>query len=806
MFRRLSESFDAHRRLLALIVCAVTLLAFYGVYRLEYDDVPRATFRSNDHDFVRLEEAFKQFGADDVDCVFLVEADDVFAPNTIASIRRLIDEIGKLRTVDDLDQPHGVQSVQSVADIQTFSQSPHPPKKKRGALEMVFQRIPGSAHSILPKTNNLREFPTPEQCAAAREAALKHPLASQLLSDDGKATLVIARLYGDDLPIREISPIIKQMRDVIERMAHTSKLKIRLTGLAPIRVEIFESVQSESARFVWVGGLLAVGMAAWMFRRLSAVLIVCGSALVGAIWTIGAMGLVGEKMNIITTVLPTLVLVVGFTDAVHLMIDIRRERSQGVAPREASRDALRHLGLACLLCSVTTAVGFGSLAVAQIEIIQRFGVICGLGAVFALVAVLTITPLLSGTKLGYNVQSAAEVDLPERLAVALLPIVRWIVAHRRLTAAAGIGLTLVLSLSMFKLTPSNSSTEALPENRPSFQAIQDLDRRFGGSTSAMILVDWDDSLNRRSYREFAPEVLRAIDDVQTFAEAQPAIRNPVSLVNLIRSLPTSSGTKLEEQAEELRHVDAQTIETYARTDLRRAVIRLKLQEADSSTHLQTFDALRAGLVQLEAKHPGVKFHLTGTSVLASRNLNRMISDLASSLGSAAAIIFVVLTLGLGSLRLGLISIVPNVFPLVVTAAALVVTGRPLQMTSVIVFSICLGIAVDDTIHFINRFQRELRLDGDIDAAIIRSYRAVGSAMIMTSVVLIAGFGSLQISEMPTTRLFSGLSVLTIFAALVGDLIILPAMLSCFAAKPKTYDAAGADVGIAPDAGELASHR
>jgi len=801
VFRRLSESFDAHRRLVALGVTLVTLVAFYGVYRLEYDDVPRATFRSGDAEFVRLEEAFKQFGADDVDCVFLVEADDIFAPNSIVSLRRLIDEIGAIRTVDENDRPHGVQSVQSLADIKTMAQ-----RTERGFFGKLFKRIPGTPHSILPEQNSRREMPTPEQCQAAREAALKHPLASQLLSDDGKATHVVARLYGDDMPIREISPIIARMREVISRLEHTSALKIRLTGMAPIRVEIFESVQSESAKFVWVGGLLALAMAAWMFRRLSAVLIVCGSALVGAIWTIGAMGLFGEKMNIITTVLPTLVLVVGFTDAVHLMIDIRRERSLGVGPREASRDALRHLGLACLLCSLTTAVGFGSLAVAQIEIIQRFGVICGLGAVFALIAVLTITPLLSGTRLGYSVQSSAEVDFPERLAVALLPVVRWIVAHRRFTATAGIGLTLFLSLSMFRLSASNSSTEALPQNRPSFQAIQELDRRFGGSTSAMILVDWDPSLARESYREFAPEVLRAIDDAQSFAEAHPAIRNPVSLVDLIRSLPTSSGTKLEEQADELRHVGAQDINTYARSDIRRAVIRIKLHETDSNANLATFDALRAGFTELETKHPGVKFHLTGTAVVASRNLNQMINDLASSLGSASVIIFVVMTLGFGSLRLGLISIVPNMFPMFVTAAALVITGRPLQMTSVIVFSICLGIAVDDTIHFINRFQRELRLDGDVDAAIIRSYRAVGSAMIMTSVVLIAGFGSLQISEMPTTRLFSGLSVLTIFAAVVGDLVILPAMLACFAAKPKKFDAATADVGVEPDTTELAAHR
>ena len=800
MFRQLSEAFDAHRALVAAFVAAATAVAAYGVYRLEYDDVPRATFRSDDTDFVRLEEAFRDFGADDLDCVFLVEADDIFSPNNIASLRRFAAELRGIGYYDG-KHPHGVQSVQTLADIQTFA------KRNDGKLlGLIFKPIPGTPYSILPDENDQGKMPTAEECRKARDFALQHPLAPQLISPDARATLVIARLHGDDLPIREISPFIADMRRLIEKMEHTSALKIRLTGLAPIRTEVYESVQYESTRFVWVGGLLAVAMATWMFRRVAAVAIVCGSALVGAVWTIGAMGLFGEKMNIITTVLPTLVLVVGFTDAVHLMIDIRRERALGVAPRIASRDALRHLGLACVLCSLTTAVGFGSLAVAKIEIIQRFGVICGLGAVLALVAVLTLTPLLSGTRMGLYVQSAAEVDLPERLAAAMLPLVRWIVAHRRLTASVGIVVSLAMSYSLFHLTPSNQATESLPENRPSFQAIYALDRLFGGSTSAMILVDWDERLAGKEYYEFTPETLRAIDAAQTFSASLPAVRNPVSLINLIRSLPKSSVAELTEQADELRLLKQEDIATYARQDLRRAVIRLRLQEATSNEHLKTYDELRAGLAKLEAEHPGVRFHLTGSAVLASRNLNQMIADLAASLGSAAAIIFVVMTLGFRSLRLGVISIVPNLFPMVVTATALVLTDRPLQMTSVIVFSICLGIAVDDTIHFINRFQRELKLDGDVDAAIIRSYRAVGSAMIMTSVVLIAGFGSLQISEMPTTRLFSGLSVLTIFAALIGDLVILPAMLACFVPTPKTFDAATADVGTEVEATPETSRR
>ncbi len=757
MFRRFADWFDAHRRAVSLLLAATTLAALVGIVRLQYDDVPRATFRSHDEDFRRLESVFHDFGADDVDGVLLVEADDIYAPANVVALRQLI---------DDVRGTPGVAEVQSLADLVIF-----PKRGGTKVLTMLFKPVPTTPVSLLPELTADGSVPTETACRAAREAAMRHPLArGQLISDDGRATLIVARLDEHNQAIRQLAPIVERLQSACARSEAASNLTVRLTGMAPIRVEIFESVRNESTKFVLVGGSLTVVMATLLFRRPAAVAIVCLSAMLGAMWTVGLMGLAGEPMNIITTVLPTLVLVIGFTDAVHLMIDIRRERAAGVAPRIAARDALRHLGLACLLCSVTTAVGFGSLAVARIPIIQHFGVLCGIGAVLALVAVLLLTPLLAGTRWGLNVHAEAEADLPERFAKRLEPMTRAIIRRPWFTTIGGTLVTLLMCCSMFYLTPSNQATEALPTSRPSFQAVVELDKHFGGSTSAMILVEWDAPLAFDS-----ADVLHAVDAVQQLAVAHPDVRNPSSIVSLIRSLP-GADLPLERQAENLRWVSDEQLKNYVRPELRRALVHLRLQEVGSTAHLATFEDLRREFPRLEAQYPGVRFHLTGTSVLASRNLNQMIVDLASSLGSAAAIIFVVMAVGFRSLRLGLISIVPNLFPMAVTAAYLVVTGRPLQMTSVIVFSICLGIAVDDTIHFINRFQREMKLDGDVRAAVLRTYQAVGSAMIMTSLVLLAGFGSLQISEMPTTRLFSLLSCVTIFAAMVGDLVILPAML------------------------------
>lgn len=768
MLGRLVSWFAHQRRVTALLVGAMSAAAVVGLVRLQFDDVPRTIFRSNDEDFARLEEAFDQFGADDSECVLLVEADDLYTPAGIVGLQRLTNS---LREMPELAE------VRSVCDLQVFAKRQVP-----RVFEPLSRTVPTQPIPLWPTANADGTPPSTAACEAARSKALAHPLAAgRLVSADGRAALVTARLHGDDLSIKQISPVVARMRTLADDLQRTSGLTIRLTGPAPIRAEIFESVQRESAKFVIVGGGLAFLMALLMFRRPAAVFIVCLPAMIGAAWTIGLMGLVGERMNIITTVVPTLIMVLGFTDAVHMMIDIRRERREGATPKQAAGAALRQLGWACVLCAATTAIGFGSLAVAQIEVVQRFGVVCAIGAMLTTAAVLTVVPLVASTRLGNHVHSKGEFDLPQRIARRFEPVVVWIVAHPRRVAATGIVLTAAMSASIFLLVPSNQATEALPSSSPAFAAVGELDRHFGGSAAAMILVDW-----QPQYTLNSPQVLEAIDAAQSLAAAQPHIGRPTSIVDLVNSLP-GEGEPLVRRARRLHHVPESALQPFARTDLRRALIRLPLADIGSERQQPLFAQLRAGLAALEGSHPAVKYHLTGTSVLASRNLNQMINDLNGSLGSAAATIFLVMAIGFGSIRLGLISIVPNLFPMAATATFLVVTGRPLQMTSVIVFCICLGMAVDDTIHFINRFKSELRRAGDVPAAVIRTYRVVGSAMIMTSLVLVVGFAGLLTSAMPTTQQFSWLSCLTIGSAVIAELFLLPAMLVTFMPQLKQVD-------------------
>ena len=180
------------------------------------------------------------------------------------------------------------------------------------------------------------------------------------------------------------------------------------------------------------------------------------------------------------------------------------------------------------------------------------------------------------------------------------------------------------------------------------------------------------------------------------------------------------------------------------------------------------------------QHPEFKLNLTGSAIWRWRDLYRIALDLGSSLGSETIIIICVLGVVFRSVRLGLIAMIPNIFPLVICATWMVFTNQPLEIVTVCCFTICLGIAVDDTIHFLTRFQEELPRSTSRKQAIRATFEAVGTSMLMTTMVLVAGFTTVTFSDMRDQRIFASMGVMTMLTAMIGDLVILPAILALYA--------------------------
>ncbi|MEE8451303.1 MAG: efflux RND transporter permease subunit [Thermoguttaceae bacterium] len=173
------------------------------------------------------------------------------------------------------------------------------------------------------------------------------------------------------------------------------------------------------------------------------------------------------------------------------------------------------------------------------------------------------------------------------------------------------------------------------------------------------------------------------------------------------------------------------------------------------------------------------FELTGRSIVKGLYMQRLVGDLAWSLTLAAGVIFVVLSVAYRSIRIGLISVIPNLLPLAATATVRAVWDTSLDIASACALVVCLGIAVDDTIHFLTRFQHEMKTGLDVAASIRRTFVTVGNALVMTTVVMMAGFATVLTSQLPTHQSFAAMGCITLGAALLADLIILPALLLCF---------------------------
>lgn len=752
-FQRFADTFLRRRAAVAAAAVALTLLTTYGLTRVGFDDSPRGIFRTDDEDYRVMEEVFAQFGSDENDCYFVVRSKRLFSA---AAMRKLRNLVAKVEQVD------GVESVSSLVDPRL----------------VVFDQPAFGVMVPRPLVPPPEEFATAADSEKVRREIRRHPLAGGMLGEDGNHTLLRVRLAGDELTITQIEPIQQRLLALAREFEEDGQFEIHLTGVPTIRVDGFNLVRKESKHFTLLCSLASFVMAVLILRSWQMVVVVCTASLVGVLWTIGLLGLVGEDIHALTVVLPMLVMVVAFTDSLHLVVDIRRSRAAGLSPPVASRDALRHQTAACGLTSFTTAIGFASLGVTRTEIVRRFGLACGMGAVVTFVAVIVLVPLLTSTRLGMGILPAKRGRrIDAAAATAGLALINFVLRHRWAITCAGVLSAAAMAFTASRLTPEHEIKENLPDNSPSAIALDIVDEQFGGILPSFVLVEWPEHLTLTS-----PELQAALEDVHRICEESEATNHPVSLLTIRRSIPGSSFATLPKQA----------LHRLARPEARRTVVICRSPERGASFHSRAFAELGARLKTLETVHPGFRFQPTGSAVVVSRNLGQMILDLTSSLGLASVVIFITLSLAFRSLRIGLICLIPNALPLLLTASLLVWSGEPLRFAGVIVFCVCLGVAVDDTIHVVNRYRRELLVVGDVDEALRRSVQSVGSALVITTLVLLVGFSITLTSAIPGNRMFGILACCAIASALLGDLIVLPAMLSCFAKRAQDNGAQRSD--------------
>lgn len=565
----------------------------------------------------------------------------------------------------------------------------------------------------------------------------------------------------------------------VEEIAARSALgEISLAG-SPVLNTALDRASQHSARtlFPWVFALSAALL--WLlFRRFHGVAIPFLAVGTGIIWTLGLLSACGRSLNMVTVALPPLVWVLGLSTSIHLLIRCQQMLDQGLVLEEALSRTVRELARPCGYSALTTAFGFSSLLASSMQPVRELGLFAALGVIACLVANFLLFPVLARACLRRSPMSSR----PPLSGPWTGRLFTWLatVVTRRAGAVLALAAMLVAGLvgGIWRLRAEASVIEFFKPEAPIRRIYEELLPRFTGAYSLEIVLT-PESEDLDTYRRMA-----ALAD---FVASLPGTARVLSSVDLLRKvrqetaslppedfgLPEDEAALASDLAElELRlGREQEMLKDPGSGSFRLSILVQALRSSDHRRLVETIDQHLATTVD-----PTWKPRLTGIVKLLVELQQQLLTSQIRTFALAFLLIGPALAFLLRSPRDALLSLLPNLFPIAFALGVMGYGGIPLDPATVMIAGVALGIAVDNTIHFLVHYRLSRRAGMDPDAAVRETLQAIGRALALTTLVASLGFGVLVLADFVPLVYFGGLTAATMVAALVGDLFILPAIL------------------------------
>ena len=771
MFNRIGNTILAGRWAVLVVLALVTVFSSWTALDVKFDFSPRSVFLTGDEEVEFLQEHRAIFGDEDAIVVVLLETEDVFTAEVLGLVRQLSDEIEQIEHIEQ-------------------------------ALSLATMQEIGGTRGLIEVSPLLDEIPTdPEELKVLRGRVLSNGLyLNRFVNGSGTVTAVMGKFDNGFVEELDRRPALAEIERLIAETQGRHGVELSLVGVPIVNREYAVLLQNDMLRTV-SGSALLVGILLWLlFRNAFSVALPLTAVGLSLSWTVAYMVLSGDNFNIINSIVPALLLVIAVGDAVHFLTTYYQELGAGKDKDQAIRAMVRRIGGACLLTSVTAAIGFASLVVARIDIIKGMGRVAAVGLLVAYVVILLLVPtVLSLVKTPH---SAAESDPREGWIGALLIWLGEVTIKRKgrvfviTTAVAGLCIG-----GAFLVRSDNFLLEELLPNNPVSVALHHSEDVLTGvmPVEVSVHVDTEGGI-------FEPEILRGIEQVQAELARQPFIGHSVSIVDLIKEIARIQ--EGEARIPDSRKLAAQYLLYFEMSedpsfldtmiDLPRQTARISATAKDFGTNnflgwlrgehpcdprTDCSEPMMAKIDRIfgtvDGRKEGLRVKVTGGSLVAANALDRLVEDLLWSLGTAFVVISLLMMLILRSLRIGLMSMLPNMLPLLITLGFMGWVGIPVRTSTALIFSVALGVAVNDTIHFLTRYREEFFDCFDREEALRRTLLSTGRAIIFTSLLLIGGFLVMLTSRFVGIFQMGLLGAVALFAALLGDLVLLPVCLGIF---------------------------
>ncbi|MEE2827541.1 MAG: MMPL family transporter [Myxococcota bacterium] len=770
MFDRIATTLLRARWVPLFVLLGLTAFAAFHASSIRFDFSPRSIFLTADDELAFLTEHREIFGEEDGVVLVLMESEEIFQTEVLS---RIVD------ISDRMEQLEGIDRVLSLSTMRELRGSP-------------------PSIEVAPLIEEVPE--DPEELRQLKAHVLESRLfLHRFINPEATASAILAIFKDELVEETDRRPYLNEIESILDEFRGEG-VELQMAGVPVVNREYAVRLQQDMTRAVLVSIFLICIVLYLLFRNAYGVIVPIAAVTLSLCWSVGYMVLAGDSFNIINSIIPTLLLVVGIADAVHFLTAYYQEVGDGVESQQAVRRMVRRIGAACLLTSVTAATGFASLMVAHIDIIKGMGRVAAVGLMLAYVVILTLVPTV--LSLARAPQSSLSRPDSEGYIGRLLTWTSHMVTERPGTVIAS---TLVICglcvLGSQRVETNNFLLEELFPSNPVSKAMHRTEDAMTGVMPVEISIRTD-----AEGGVLEPDVLRGMVAIQEHMADDPFIGHSVSIADLIQEI----GVVMEGQRDipETRRGAVQRLLYFemgedtgfldSMVNVNRSRARISTTQRDWGTNnfFSWYDGsgecdprAKCGtpILQLvdevfgteNGLREGLEVRVTGSNLVAANALSRLVTDMVNSLLLAFVVITLLMAVLLRSLRIGLLSMVPNIIPLLVTAGFMGWVGIPLRTSTALIFSVALGIAVNDTIHITTRFREELFLTGDRKEAVRRTMMSTGRAIIFTSILMIFGFSTMMTTRFVGLFQMGLLGAVTLSAALIGDLLLLPACLVIF---------------------------
>ena len=582
-----------------------------------------------------------------------------------------------------------------------------------------------------------------------------------------------------DFILNKFIPLIKNFED-------KNNVKIYKSGMPYIRTLNAQNIVDEIGLFVLTALFVTSFIFFMFFKSIRATLISVLVVLIGVCWALGTLGFLGFEITVLTALIPPLIIVIGIPNCIFLINKYQQEVNEHGNQSKSLEQVIIRIGNASLMTNLTTACGFSTFILTESKLLKEFGIIASINIIGIYLISITTIPILYSFMRVPNKKHLQH--LKNKTIQKFIKILEQIVKHKKInTYTTSLVLIILSIIGIYQINISGSMLDDMPKKQGFFKDIVFFDEQFNGIVPLQIIVD-----TKRKDGVIKLSTLKRLEKIENVIKNIPELSDPNSVTQIVKfakqayyngnpnyfSLPSSQENRFIMSYFKNYKPESAKNFTSNFVDKENKIARITTFMKDIST-IRIEEIEKELTREINEIFPKDRYNvnLTGKSLIFLKGTKFLVKNLVISLALAILLISLFMSYMFRSIQMIIISLIPNIVPLLITAGMMGFAGIPLKPSTILVFSIAFGISVDNTIHFLAKYRQEL-FDSNwkIQPSVYRALRERGVSMFYSSVVLFFGFSVFMISDFGGTVALGGLVSLTLLVAMLSNLILLPSLL------------------------------